>query len=368
MWVAGVGWEDDHYCAVVLDDDGDPAVPLTAFPAAQVDQLTVTLKAARRRSGGQLACVIDSASGVLERHLVEAGLDVYRADPGRLAGRAAGSSVPPADLAAVARTHLAALWQVTVEDGALNGRDREVAQANLGSAIVEQAMTAAGRLLAGGDTSGAMVPEIALTFDDGPSPVFTGQILDVLRRYGAVATFFCIGLNAHAFPEMLDRIAAAGHEIGNHTWSHPYLPDLSRSEVNAQLERTNEAIAGVTGQVPALVRPPYGGRSAELLRWLAQAGMTTVLWNADTSDWARPGPDVIEAAVAGQAAPGSIVLFHDGGGDRSQTVAALPGIMERLCGQRYRFVPVSRFLPLDGHLPAVASPARRREAYAPRCH
>ena len=346
MWVAGIGWEDDHYCAVVLDDDGDPAVPLTALPAAQVDQVAAMLKAALDRGGGQLACVIDSASGVLERHLVEAGLDVYRADPGLLAGRTAGSSVPAADLAAVARTHLAALWQVTAEGGALNGRDREVTQTNQGSAIVEQELTAAGRLVAGGGTT---VPEIALTFDDGPSPVFTGQILDVLRRYGAVATFFCVGLNAHAFPEMLDRVAAAGHEIGNHTWSHPYLPDLSRSEVNAQLERTNDAIASVTGQVPALVRPPYGGRSAELLRWLAQAGMTSVLWNAETSDWARPGRDVIEAEVARQAAPGSILLFHDGGGDRSQTVVALPGIMERLRGEGYRFVPVSRFLPLDGH-------------------
>lgn len=346
MWVAGIGWEDDHYCAVVLDDDGDPAVPLTGFPAARVDQVAAMLKAALGHSGGRLACVIDSASGVLERHLVEAGLDVYRADPVLLAGRAAGGSVPAADLAAVARGHLAALWQVTAKGGALNGRDREVTQANQGSEIIEQELTAAGRLVSGGSTT---VPEIALTFDDGPSTVFTGQILDVLRRYGAVATFFCIGLNAHAFPELLERIAAAGHEIGNHTWSHPYLPDLSRSEVNAQLERTNDAIASVTGQVPPLVRPPYGGRSAELLRWLAQAGMTTVLWNADTSDWARPGQDVIEAAVAGQAAPGSIVLFHDGGGDRSQTVAALPGIMERLCGQGYRFVPVSRFLPLDGH-------------------
>jgi peptidoglycan-N-acetylglucosamine deacetylase len=344
MWVAGIGWEDDHYCAVVLDGEGRPAVSSTTFAAAQVDQLVATLKTAQGRSGGQLASVIDSASGVLERHLVEAGLDVYRADPDLVGGRTAAGSASAAGLAAVARTHLAALSPVTLEGGALNGRDREVTRANLDSAIVEQELTAAGRLVASGHTT---APEIALTFDDGPSPIFTRQILDVLRRYEAVATFFCVGLNAHAFPETLDQIAAAGHEVGNHTWSHPYLPDLSRGEVTAQLERTNEAIARVTGEAPALVRPPYGGRSAQLLRWLAGADMTSVLWNADTSDWARPGQEVIEAEVARQAAPGSIVLFHDGGGDRSQTVAALPGIMDLLSRQGFGFVPVSRFLPAD---------------------
>lgn len=345
MWVAGIGWEADHYCAVVLDGGGRPAVPPTTFAAAQVDQLVATLRTAQDRSGGELASVIDSASGVLERHLVEAGLDVYRADPGLLGGgRTADGSAPAADLAAVARTHLAVLSRVTVEGGALNGRDREVMRANQDSAIVEQELVAAGRLVASGSST---APEIALTFDDGPNPVFTQQILDVLRRYEAVATFFCIGLNAHAFPETLDQIAAAGHEVGNHTWSHPYLPDLSRGEVSAQLERTNEAIARVTGETPALMRPPYGGRSAQLLRWLAEAGMTSVLWTAETSDWARPGQEVIEAEAARQAAPGSIVLFHDGGGDRSQTVAALPGVMDHLSRHGFRFVPVSRFLPVQ---------------------
>jgi peptidoglycan/xylan/chitin deacetylase (PgdA/CDA1 family) len=342
MWAAGIGWQDDHYCALVLDEGGHPVMPLTVFAAAQVDQVVVMLKSAQARSGGRLASVIDSVSGVLERHLVEAGLEVYRADPGLLAGRSAGRSAAAARLAAVARAHLSALCRVTAEGGAMSGRDQEVTQAILDSADVEQALAAAGRLVIGGN---AAAPEIALTFDDGPSPVFTGQVLDVLGRYEAVATFFCIGLNAHAFPETLERIAAEGHEIGNHTWSHPYLPDLSRSELTIQLERTNEVIATATGRAPTLVRPPYGGRNAQILRWLAEAGMTTILWNAETSDWARPGRDVIEAEVARQAAPGSIVLFHDGGGDRSQTVAALPGVMDRLGEKGYRFVRVSRFLP-----------------------
>ncbi|HEY5987086.1 MAG TPA: polysaccharide deacetylase family protein [Streptosporangiaceae bacterium] len=345
MWVAGIGWQDDHYCAVVRDDGGHPVVPLTVFAATEVGQVVALLKSAQIRSGGRLASVIDSVSGVLERHLVEAGLAVYRADPGLLAGRSAGSSAPAEGLAAVARAHPSALCQVTLEGGAMSGRDQEVTEVTQASANVERTLAAAGRLVLGGNTAAR---EIALTFDDGPSPVYTGQVLDVLGRYGAAATFFCIGLNAHAFPEMVERIAADGHEIGNHTWSHPYLPDLSRSELNLQLDRTTEVLAGVTGRAPALFRPPYGGRSAQVLRWLAEAGMSTVLWNTETSDWARPGQDVIEGEVAGQAGPGSIVLFHDGGGDRSQTVAALPGIMDHLCEQGYRFVPVSRFLTAKG--------------------
>jgi peptidoglycan/xylan/chitin deacetylase (PgdA/CDA1 family) len=345
VWIAGIGWEEGHYCAVVLDSDGAPAVPLTVFGAAQPDRVVALLKTALARSGGQLASVIDSGNGVLERHLVEAGLDVYRADPGVLAGRGPGGCVPAAELAALARTRLAELCQITADGGALNGRDREVMLARLDAARVERDLAGSGRLLARGGTA---APEIALTFDDGPSPAFTGQVLEVLERYGAVATFFCIGLNALAFPRILARIDAGGHEIGNHTWSHPYLPDLSRAEVHAQIERTGEAISTVTGQAPTLVRPPYGGRSGRVLRWLAEAGMTTVLWNAATTDWARPGRDVIEGEAVRQAAPGSIVLLHDGGGDRSQTVAALPGILETLCGKGYGFVPVSRFLPAGG--------------------
>jgi peptidoglycan-N-acetylglucosamine deacetylase len=345
MWVAGIGWQDDHYGAVVLDGDGSPVVPLTTFPASELDRVVALLKTAQSRSGGRLASVIDSVSGVVERHLVEAGLDVYRADPGRLPGRPVGGSVPPGELAAVGRANLRELCQVTAKGGGLAGRAPEVERAALATVDVERALKAAGRLLAeGGGTS----PEIALTFDDGPSPEFTPRILEVLRRYEAVATFFCVGLNAHAFPETLGRAAEAGHEIGNHTWSHPYLPDLSHPELNDQLERTGEAIAAVTGRVPTLVRPPYGGRSAQVLRRLAEAGMTTVLWSAATSDWARPGQDVIEAEVARRAEPGSIVLFHDGGGDRSQTAAALPGVLDQLIGKGYRFVQVSRFLAGNG--------------------
>lgn len=341
MWFAGIGWRDDQYHAVVTNARGRPVVPLTIVPAASVREVVVLLQDARRRACGRLACVIDSSSGVLERHLIEAGLAVYRADPWLPGRRPGNGSTPAAQLATMGRRQLAALSRITAEGGAMDGRDDEVARANLDCAAVEQDLTADGRLVLRGSPS---TPRIALTFDDGPSPDFTRQVLEVLRRYNALATFFCIGLNTTAFPRTLEEIASDGHEIGNHTWSHPYLPDLSRMEMNAQLEQTGEAIRKVTGSVPTLVRPPYGGRSSRVLRWLAEAGLTTVLWSAETSDWARPGTDVIEAEVAGQAGPGSIVLFHDGGGDRSQTVAALPRILRRLCGQGYQLVPVSQLL------------------------
>ena len=147
-----------------------------------------------------------------------------------------------------------------------------------------------------------------------------------------------------AFPDVLDRIAAGGHEIGNHTWSHPYLPDLHDDELDAQLDRTNQAVSTVTGQQPSLVRPPYGGRSADSLARMAAAGMTTVLWDVESTDWVRPGPAAIAQAVIDQIRPGSIVLMHDGGGDRSHTVAALPAILDHLDRHGYRCVPVSRFV------------------------
>ncbi|HEV2376534.1 MAG TPA: polysaccharide deacetylase family protein [Streptosporangiaceae bacterium] len=352
MWVAGVGWQDDHYCALVTDGEGGTAVPLTFFPASAVDQVLDLLESAQYRSGGQLAVVIDSVTGVLERYLVEAGLEVYRADPGRWATWSADGSIPAAQLAAAGEADLSALSQVTVLGGAMSGRDDEVAETTLAAAGTEDALAQAGQLLVGGGSaSQPAAPEVALTFDDGPHPRYTTQILEVLHSYDAVATFFCIGLNAHAFPGTLEQVVAGGHEVGNHTWSHPYLPDQSYDELAHQIRRTNEVLAEVTGQAPTLMRPPYGARSSDTLRWLADLGMVTVLWNAETTDWSRPGPQVIEAEALGQVAHGSVVLMHDGGGDRSDTVAALPGVMDHLAEQGFRFVPVSRFLSATRPLP-----------------
>jgi peptidoglycan-N-acetylglucosamine deacetylase len=340
-WAAGISWRDDRYQIVVLSGDGQPAAPLVEFTPREVSRLVKVLLAARERARGQLTCVIDSTTGALERHLVEAGLSLYRADPWQTGERLASGSAPAAVLAELGRAARPALSLLTVGGGALADRDDEAERRNRACADSEAALTGAGQLVAGGLGT---APEIALTFDDGPSPEFTTRVLEVLRRYHALATFFCVGLNAIAFPETLELVAADGHEIGNHTWSHPYLPDLSYDEVSLQLERTNEAVERVTGHQPTLFRPPYGGRSPQVLRWVAATGMRTVLWNAEADDWARPGPYAIRAELLGQVSSGSIALLHDGGGDRSQTVEALPAILAELSARGYSFVSVRRFL------------------------
>jgi peptidoglycan/xylan/chitin deacetylase (PgdA/CDA1 family) len=135
----------------------------------------------------------------------------------------------------------------------------------------------------------------------------------------------------------------AGHGLGNHTWSHPFLPDLTVGEFALQLERTDEALAAA-GRLPErrLFRPPYGSRSPEALAWLGAQddGPTMVLWDVEADDWAMPGAAAITGTVLDQARPGSVVLLHDGGGDRSQTAEALPGIIEGLLADGYRFARV----------------------------
>jgi peptidoglycan/xylan/chitin deacetylase (PgdA/CDA1 family) len=186
--------------------------------------------------------------------------------------------------------------------------------------------------------------EIALTFDDGPNPPFTDRILEILARYAVPATFFCVGMSADARPAEVSRLLDAGHTVGNHTWSHPYLPDLSRIELAGQIERTAAALTRAGCPTPTLFRPPYGSRSPDVLAWLPDMATGTVLWDVDAGDWAMPTAPAISRAVLDGAEPGSIVLLHDGGGDRSATVAALPGIIEGLLARGYRLVTVDRML------------------------
>lgn len=343
MWYAGIGWRADSYLVSVLDDvgsrDGDPHV----FGADQIDRLLDHLSLCRQRAG-RLACVIDTTTGVLERHLVEAGFLVHRADPW-LAGRhRVDGSADPATLAELGRRHLKALPPLILRGGGLDGRDVEVAAAIRAGAELEAGMVDRGELIVRGDRRRR---QIALTFDDGPGP-FTAAVLEVLRRHGAVATFFCVGLQAHAHPHLLEQIVAGGHELANHTWSHPYLPDLSAEELAVQVGRTNDSLRRVTGQEPVFVRPPYGGRDPAVMRWLAASGLVTVLWDVEAADWELPGAQAIEAAILDNVRNGSIVLLHDGSGDRSQTVAALAAALPRLAAQGYEFVPVSRFLTAGG--------------------
>ena len=178
---------------------------------------------------------------------------------------------------------------------------------------------------------------IALTIDDGPSPVYTPQILALLDTYQVTATFSMIGLEVDAHPGMAREVAAAGHVIANHTWSHVNLAVLPPVTVADQINQATDAIHTVTGRVPTLFRAPYGAWSPAVLQRCAQAGMTPVDWSVDPRDWSRPGVASIVGNIMRNTKTGSIILEHDGGGNRSQTVAALTIVLPRLLAAGYHF-------------------------------
>lgn len=177
--------------------------------------------------------------------------------------------------------------------------------------------------------------QIALTFDDGPDPVYTPEVLEVLRRHSVRATFCLVGENAVAHPRLLHEIADAGHEIANHTWSHPQLTRMRPADARRQLARTSDVIERTIGTPPTLARAPYGSWNARTLEIAAGLGMSPLGWSVDTRDWARPGIDKISATVFRYARPGAILLSHDGGGDRSQTATALAHYLPRLLDAGY---------------------------------
>ncbi len=189
----------------------------------------------------------------------------------------------------------------------------------------------------GATTAGAKV--IALTFDDGPSP-YTPAVLSVLQQYHVPATFFEIGDEVTRYPQYAQLLTAAGYPVENHTWSHPDLTKLSPGEVGAQIDQTQAEIQAVTGTTPQCLRPPYDAFNATVLNEVAARGMTTMSYSVDSEDWTRPGVGAIVQAVVGAAFPGAVVGMHDGGGDRSETVAALPQIITQLRARGYGFVSV----------------------------
>lgn len=190
------------------------------------------------------------------------------------------------------------------------------------------------------DTSSAGRKTVALTFDDGPHPTFTPQVLSLLRKHDLTATFFVIGFSAADHPDLLRSIVDAGHRIGTHTWSHADLRHLTAAKVRPQIERAVEAVDTATGVRPTLFRAPYGNWSPAVFQQCAELGQHSIAWNVDPHDWDNPGTHRIGAQVLAQIKPRSIILNHDGGGDRSQTVAALREYLPRLLDAGYRFVGV----------------------------
>jgi len=187
---------------------------------------------------------------------------------------------------------------------------------------------------------------VALTFDDGPSP-YTPEILRVLRHMHAPATFFVIGRWALAYPHLVADEVQAGSEVGDHTQNHPPLAELSPSAQKAEITEAGDAIHRAGAPYPVLLRPPYGSFDQSTLEVLRAERMLMVLWSADTSDYLRPGASKIVYTAVSGAQPGAIILMHDGGGDRSETVAALPRIITRLRQRGFRLVTISQLIADD---------------------
>lgn len=184
--------------------------------------------------------------------------------------------------------------------------------------------------------------QVALTFDDGPAEA-TGVVLDALRVRGARATFFVVGWRLRSFSSLVCRVAADGHELGNHTWNHRLsggrLGDL------AQLAATNAEIQRVSGSEPSLFRPPFGRYQPRLAHLVAAAGLSAVGWDVDSSDWRRPDPDALVEHVMAETRNGSIILLHDGPQMAPSRVATvLDRLLRRLADQGYELVTVSELL------------------------
>ncbi|WP_327372768.1 polysaccharide deacetylase family protein [Thermomonospora echinospora] len=175
---------------------------------------------------------------------------------------------------------------------------------------------------------------VALTFDDGPGP-YTGRLLDDLAKARARATFFVLGAHVGPNAELVRRMVAEGHDVGNHTWSHPYLPRLSEAEARSEVQRTQEVVQQVAGVRPTIFRPPYGATNAQVGN---AAGLPQIMWSVDPMDWRRPDAARTTQVVLRDTRPGSIVLLHD---VKEASVAAVPGILAQLSGRGYRFVTVS---------------------------
>jgi peptidoglycan-N-acetylglucosamine deacetylase len=185
---------------------------------------------------------------------------------------------------------------------------------------------------------------VYLTFDDGPSS-YTPQILSELQAKGVPATFFVVGQNALQHPNFVQQEHAAGDGIGDHTWDHPDLTTLPPDQIRQELESTAVEIANLTGTRPALWRPPYGAFNDTVTAIASSLGLSMRLWDVDPSDFNMPGTDMIVSRVVNNASNGAIVLLHDGSPDgsedRSQTVAALPTIIDTLRAQGYSFGALS---------------------------
>jgi peptidoglycan-N-acetylglucosamine deacetylase len=191
-----------------------------------------------------------------------------------------------------------------------------------------------------GSQWGSSDPVVSITFDDGPNAVWTPRVLDVLARYGEHGTFFQLGSEASRYPSLSRAVVDAGHTVANHTWNHVNLTTLPWSSWGNEVGATTDLLESTTGQQVVCTRPPGGASNSTVVSRLASYGQASVLWTNDTRDFERPGVSTIISRALSDLRNGSIILLHDGGGDRSQTVAALPSIIEGIRARGFRIVPI----------------------------
>ncbi len=179
------------------------------------------------------------------------------------------------------------------------------------------------------------LPGIALTFDDGPHPIYTPQILDILKKHGVKGCFFMMGKHVEAHPDIVKRMNEEGHELGSHGYSHRMMPLLSADALKDEIEKTDDAIKKITGERASYFRPPYGFYNEAVRREALSRGYAFVLWNVSSKDWMNQGGEKVAQNVAKYLKPGVILLFHDGGSvvhnkgtKRESTVQSLPLIID----------------------------------------
>lgn len=189
------------------------------------------------------------------------------------------------------------------------------------------------------------LPFLALTFDDGPHPSNTPRLLDILKERNVKATFYVVGTNVKRYPEIMRRIVAEGHEVGNHTVTHGNLTKMSPDQVRSELRRSHDSILASTGVAPRTMRPPYGAITSSQKSWIRREfGYPAILWSVDPEDWKRPGSSVVTRRLVSGASPGGILLVHD---IHAPTIDAIPSAIDQLLEKGYQFVTVSQLIAME---------------------
>jgi len=197
-------------------------------------------------------------------------------------------------------------------------------------------------------------PYIALTVDDGPHPVHTPRLLDILKARNVKATFYVVGTNARRYPNILRRMIAEGHEIGNHTVNHVYVSKIAEAKAKQEVRDCEAAIIAATGIRPRTFRPPGGYINDRCKLWLHDDfGYSTIMWAVDPQDWRKPGSSVVTQRILSATDPGEIVLVHD---IHAPTIAAMPATLDGLLGRGLRFVTISQLIAMEGGGFAGADP------------